>query len=54
MKDKFAPYLEPVITQLSPNLSQKPNTETLPVFCTSLRKTFVCFFLYRKIIKKIF
>ena len=40
MKDKFAPYLEPVITQLSPNLSQKPNTETLPVFCTSLRKRF--------------
>jgi len=40
MKDKFAPYLEPVITQLSPNLSQKPNTETLPVFCTSLRKIF--------------
>ncbi|CAF3140795.1 unnamed protein product [Rotaria socialis] len=36
MKDKFAPYLEPVITQISPNLSQKPNTETLPVFCTSL------------------
>jgi hypothetical protein len=36
MKDKFAPYLEPVITQLSPNLSQKPNPETLPVFCTSL------------------
>ncbi len=40
MKDKFAPYLEPVITQLSPNLSQKPNAETLPVFCTSLRKIF--------------
>ncbi|CAF1179561.1 unnamed protein product [Rotaria sordida] len=36
MKDKFAPYLDTVITQLSPNLSQKPNTETLPVFCTSL------------------
>ncbi|UJR22054.1 hypothetical protein I4U23_025122 [Adineta vaga] len=36
MEDKFAPYLEPVITQLSPNLSQKPSTETLPVFCTSL------------------
>ncbi|CAF4413281.1 unnamed protein product, partial [Rotaria sp. Silwood2] len=36
MKDKFAPYLDPVITQLSPNLSQKPNIETLPVFCTSL------------------
>ncbi|CAF3940802.1 unnamed protein product [Adineta steineri] len=36
MKDKFAPYLEPVITQLSPNLSQKPNAESLPVFCTSL------------------
>ncbi|CAF0845274.1 unnamed protein product [Adineta ricciae] len=36
MEDKFAPYLEPVITQLSPNLSQKPNTDTLPVFCTSL------------------
>lgn len=36
MEDKFAPYLEPVITQLSPNLSQKPTTETLPVFCTSL------------------
>jgi len=52
MKDKFAPYLEPVITQLSPNLSQKPNTETLPVFCTSLRKTL--FVLYRKIIKKYF
>jgi hypothetical protein len=40
MKDKFAPYLEPVVTQLSPNLSQKPNTEILPVFCTSLRKKF--------------
>ncbi|CAF1456207.1 unnamed protein product [Rotaria sp. Silwood1] len=36
MKDKFAPYLDPIITQLSPNLNQKPNTETLPVFCTSL------------------
>ena len=38
MKEKFAPYLEAVITQLSPNLSQKPNEDTLPVFCTSLRR----------------
>lgn len=40
MEDKFAPYLEPVITQLSPNLNQKPNADTLPVFCTSLRRRF--------------
>ena len=38
MKDKFAPYLDAVISQLSPNLSEKPSIEILPVFCTSLRK----------------
>lgn len=37
MKESFAPFLETVITQISPNLSQKPNSETLTVFCTSLR-----------------
>jgi hypothetical protein len=47
MKDKFAPYLEPVITQLSPNLSQKPNPETLPVFCTSLRKNIFRIYKYK-------
>ena len=38
MKEAFGPYIEPVIAQISPNLSQKPNAETLPVFCTSLRQ----------------
>ncbi len=53
MQDKFAPYLEPVITQLSPNLSQKPNTDTLPVFCTSLRKKISIIYLYKKRSKSI-